>query len=243
MMTMICSKNKRVAIAYATLCGEYHKKEHKRNQDAVLVVAKEKYTALCVADGVGSQRFSRYGSRAIVRAVSSVFSDFVNGCVAKKEITATIFKRYKERLKDKYKLAASTTCLFAVITEQYGLFVGQAGDGLCLVCINGVNMYEGVKDEAFLNEVQAVSAARESAAWKTKHYDLSAGDVVEILLTTDGVSGDVIPGKERSCLEYFLREVNLEHLGANARLKRCLKKWGESGSNDDKTVAVYKGVV
>lgn len=244
MTTTIFSKLKRIHLAYSTVCGEYHKKERERNQDAVAAVKKARYTAVCAADGVGSQRYSRFGSRAVVKAVVMAFDDFTLGRIGKKEITATILKRYKKLLRQKYRAAASTTCIFVVITAEYGMFVGQAGDGLCFVQINGKTVFGSRKDDEFLNDVQAISASRENAIWKTKHFNLADGDVVEIMLATDGVSEDIVSNKERECLDYFLRNMG-GSVGCkvNKNLKKCLMHWGDTGSNDDKTVVVYKGEI
>lgn len=241
---MTCSSVPCVRIAYATVCGERHRARHERNQDAVAVCEGRGYTVLCVADGVGSQRYARRGSHAAVRAVVSTFKDFVGGKIGKKEITATIFLRYKSALKAKYRAAASTTCVFAAIVNEHGLFVGQIGDGLCLVRINGESVFVSDKGDEFLNEVNALSADSDGASWRTKHYSIAPTDRIEILLTTDGLSGDIIPGRETECLEYFANKVDVKpRFIANMRLRHCLKDWGKTGSSDDKTAVIYKRTV
>ena len=241
-MTTTCSNNVNAPrIAYATICGERHRSRHERNQDAAAVCIGNGYTVMCVADGVGSQRFARRGSHAVVKAVVATFIDFVKGKIGKKQITQTVFARYKSALKEKYRAAAGTTCLFVAITDEHGLFLGQMGDGLCLLQINGEPVFVSDKGEEFLNEVNALSAEADNATWRTKHYNIAQEDSIEVLLTTDGISSDIIPNKEPECLEYFLDKVHSKRgVAANRRLKRCLKNWGKTESSDDKTVVIYE---
>lgn len=240
-MMTTCSDKAERSLAYATVCGAHHRKKRERNQDALIVREGKFLTVLCVADGVGSQRYSRKGSRAVTRAVAGAFADFVKGKVERKKITASIFERYKNAIGRKYKSQASTTCMFVAITKEHGVFVGQIGDGLCAVRINGKAVYISRKDDEFANIVTALSPQSESPRWTTRHFNVENGDGIEAFLSTDGVSGDIIDGHEEECLEYFIKAIDGKTVrSANGALKKILVRWGESGSNDDKTVIVYR---
>ena len=241
MMTMMkCSDKNLSHLAYATLCGVHHKQQQERNQDALSFYQSPAYCVFCVADGVGSHKHSRKGSRAVARAVKTTFKDYVKGKVERKKITSTIFSRFKSGVKEKYRGCASTTCLFVAAVQGQGIFIGQAGDGLVIVRVNGVLQYVSVKDDDFSNEVVALSPSSERNRWTTRYFKLCQDDKVEIFLSTDGISGDVIPGHEEECLDYFLAKCLDGKRKGNKELKQILKAWSENGSNDDKTVIIYK---
>lgn len=198
------------------------------------------YSIFCVADGVGSHKYSRKGSRAVTRAVDDVFADFVEGKIERKKLTSTIYERFRCRIHEKYRSQASTTCLFIAITEAHGIFLGQVGDGLVVLKINGEAKYISVKDDDFSNIVQPLSPANGSSRWTTRHFDFNQNDEIEIFISTDGISGDVIPGHEEECLDYFLKKISVAKKKRNKELKKILLNWNNNGSNDDKTVIVYR---
>ncbi len=226
-------------LACVTRRGAHHRNKHEPNQDAFYVRLAHAYSVFCVADGVGSHKYSRKGSRAVSRAVGAVFADFAMGKVERKKLTATIYERFKNGVKEKYREQASTTCLFVAVTEAHGIFLGQVGDGLAVLRINGELKYASAKDDDFSNVVIPLSPSKENCRWTTRHFDAGKEDKVEIFLATDGVSGDVIPGHEEECLDYFLRKISAKRNG-NRELKKVLLSWSRNGSNDDKTVIVYK---
>ena len=60
-------------------------------------------------------------------------------------------------------------------------------------------------------------------------------------MATDGMAGDVIPGRERRCAAYFLQKTDGKNREeADTVLQDMLIRWGQDGSADDKTVIVYK---
>lgn len=239
MMTTFSNKNT-MRLAYATMCGAHHKKKHELNQDAYFVRLAHAFSIFCVADGVGSHKYSRKGSRAVVRAVGDVFADFVAGKLERKKLTATIYERFRSKIHQKYHTQASTTCLFIAITEAHGIFLGQVGDGLAVLKINGEAKYISAKDDEFSNVVQPLSPANGNCRWTTHHFDINQDDEIEIFLSTDGISGDVIPGHEEECLDYFLKKISAVKKHRSRELKKILLNWSKNGSNDDKTVIVYR---
>jgi len=234
-----CSDKDAMRLAYATMRGAHHRKKHEPNQDAFCMRLAHAYSVFCVADGVGSHKYSRKGSRAVSRAVAAVFADFVAGNVERKKLTATIYERFRNSIKEKYRSQASTTCLFIVVTDEFGVFVGQVGDGLAVLRINGELKYTSVKDDDFSNVVMPLSPAKENCRWTTRHFDADKEDKIEIFLSTDGISGDVIPGHEEECMDYFIQKISAKKNG-NSELRKILLSWSKNGSNDDKTVIVYK---
>lgn len=237
-MTMISSNMDKYG--GATIRGKSHKLSGLPNQDAFLIKKTNYGIVLAVADGVGSQAYSQFGSAAIVTSVEKAFSAFETHQIERKAITKTAFEIFKGLVPQEYKAAASTTCIFAVLSNQNGLFLGVVGDGLCVVRIGEEEYHLKCKDEPFSNIVTAVNPSAEMPKWTTKHFDISSSVSIAIMLATDGISGDIIPGKEFECLKYFVRKIGIyPQFARNAILKREISKWGKTGSNDDKTVIVF----
>lgn len=242
MMTMMTySKKKKEYLASACVRGKIHVKEKLPNQDSILTASNKYGVIMSVADGLGSHRFSKKGSKAAVRAVKKSFMMFEKGKISFKEITATIFKLFKENVKESQRAEASTTCVFAVLSYKHGLFVGQIGDGMCYIRINGEEVLLKKKDDEFTNIVTPLNPSKNEARWKTKHFNINEEDSIEILLATDGISEDIVPGKEGECIEYYLGEIKkYARIFFNFILRRFILNWDVPGSGDDKSIIIFQ---
>lgn len=240
---MICSSKcirKRNFLGFATIKGDSHKKMNMPNQDAVFAKQNKFGIALAVADGVGSHKFSQYGSKAAVRSVQEAFLSFELGEIQTSDITKTIFEIFKRKIPSKYADQSSTTCIFAYLSNKTGLYVGQIGDGLCYIKINDKFTQLKDKDDCFANLVIPLNASKETARWKTRHFNVKDSDKIEMMLATDGISGDIIPGKEEECLDYYLEKIKKTNpFWRNVIIKKQLKSWDVPGSGDDKTMIVF----
>ena len=225
----------------ASTAGALHLREGRPNQDAVRVRRYGYGCVAAVADGVGSQRFSQFGSRAAVQAVHEVFCAYVRGDVGRGRITRTIADRYARLVKEKYRTQADTTCLFAAHIYDQGLFLGQIGDGICCGYLNGSPFLLGEKTEEFENLVTPLSPNRLSAVWKTHFVPARKFHSLELLLATDGVSGDLLPGRESEFVRYLMDRAGARgRRGGEEILLRLLENWESPQSLDDKTVALYR---
>ena len=240
---MICSSKcikKCICLGYATVKGDSHKRMNMPNQDAVLGGQNKFGVVLAIADGVGSHKFSQYGSKAAVRAVQEAFLSFELGKIQTSDITKTVFEIFKRKIPSKCAGQSSTTCIFAYLSNKTGLYVGQIGDGLCCIRINDKFTQLKDKEDCFANLVIPLNASKETAKWKTRHFNVKDSDKIEIMLATDGVSGDIIPGKEEECLNYYLNIIKKTNpFWRKLIIKKQLKAWNVPGSGDDKTMIVF----
>ena len=106
------------------------------NQDAFKYRNYGYGCVMAVADGVGSDRYSHFGSKAVVQAVHEAFCAYVRGDISRTQITKSIYRHYVSILKTRYQSAASTTCLFAAYIFNQGLYLGLIGDGIICGSIN-----------------------------------------------------------------------------------------------------------
>ena len=226
--------------AFCSVCGKSHVKSRLPNQDAALVHEGKHGVTLAVADGVGSHAYSQLGSRSAVAAVRDTFFEFERGLIPISEITKTIFEKYRDGVPKGVRDQASTTCVFAYLSNNSGLFLGQVGDGVCYFSINGVfSILDGRRGD-FANIVHPLNASRSGVKWRTRHFNVCAKDSVRLFLATDGVSADIMPGREEACLDYYCGLLSKwPRILRNLRARLCLKNWNVPGSNDDKTMIVF----
>ncbi len=240
MMRMTSFNSKKEHFAGASVIGQSHKKSKLPNQDSYLIYKNNDIVVLVIADGLGSHEYSKIGSKTVVKVVKSTFCDFENGSVPFKQITNTIYNRFVSSIPKRYANAAATTCAFVVISKKNGIFAGQVGDGLCYIRINDSKFILKPKTDEFSNIVTPLNPVKENVLWKTKHFNIESNDEIDIMLATDGISEDIIPGKESECLEYCISNIKKKfRFLSNIVLKRIILNWDVPGSLDDKSIIIY----
>ena len=222
----------------ASVIGQSHIMNGTCNQDYFKIFKKKYGIAMSVCDGVGSNKYSQFGSKAASKAVNKVFKLYHKGKLSKQLIGENIERYYKKYVRRRYRKEASTTCLFAYVFSNNEIIIGQAGDGVILIKLDDKFLVFQNKTDDFMNEVSALSCNYKYNHWKIKNlkFDPSINYKLELLLSTDGISEDIIPEKREQFLDYF---INLSNGGSKSKLDETLKNWSVPGSIDDKTVITY----
>lgn len=228
----------KAVVCGATSTGNAHVKENIPNQDSYRIKQTEYGIAISVCDGVGSNRYSHYGSKAASKAVEKVFKLYYKGKINKDQIGARIEFYYKKNLREVYRQEAGTTCLFAFLYDNSEIIIGQAGDGLILIKLDDVFLSFQDKEDDFVNEVKPLNCKRRYKDWKIRNlrFDPNKNYFFALLLCTDGISEDVIPEKRESFFEFFLNISKKD----NSKLQDTLDNWSAPGSIDDKTVITFE---
>ncbi len=227
-------------LAGATLTGARHLSENTCSQDAILYRKYPFGTVLAVADGVGSDCYSQCGSESVVKAVHSVFVDLASGLLDAEQIADSILERYISGLDQDYRGKAATTCLYAARIYGRGLYLGQAGDGICCGRINDVDFVLLQKNDDFTNLVIPLSPVRDSCEWTEAFLPEEQLGSVRLMLATDGVSEDILPGKECAFSDFVIGRLSELPSGKQEiYLLQMLRDWSTPRSSDDKTVCFY----
>jgi len=228
-------------ITGASVIGADHVYRHIPNQDAFKYRAYGYGCVMAAADGVGSDRYSHFGSRAVVQAVHEAFCAYIRGDISRAEITRSITKHYILKLKKRYRSAASTTCIFAAHIAGQGLYLGQIGDGMICGSIDGQPFLLRGGSDSFTNIVVPLSPMRPSPVWNTKFIPEGCLASIRLMLATDGVSEDVLPGREADLTEYLVDRVNAGRAcERQKKLLDILENWATPKSLDDKTIVLYR---
>ena len=93
------------------------------------------------------------------------------------------------------------------------------------------------KESDFTNEVLAISDKAEYNTWRYRCIDLGNINSLEIMLTTDGISEDIIPEKMPDFMSFVFSKVDNDRRNG---LKKLLQNWSFPGSIDDKTILVAR---
>ena len=228
-------------ITGASVAGSAHVRQHMPNQDAFKCRNYGYGYVMAVADGVGSDRYSHFGSKAVVQAVHEVFCAYVRGDLSRTQITKSIYRYYISIVKRRYQFAASTTCLFAAYIFNQGLYLGLIGDGIICGCINSRPFVLQNASDSFTNIVKPLSPQRPSPNWTTKFIPENRLDSVQLMLATDGVSEDILPNKESDFANYLIECVNAWRAEERQmKLINLLENWETPKSLDDKTIVLFQ---
>lgn len=234
------NNSEKAILAGATVRGEYHKLRGSENQDAIGFAVNDSGMVMCLADGVGSHKYSGEGSKSAVAAVMKVFAQLAQEKPGQADITEEICALYMEGVPAEHLWQAATTCIYIAITGSR-IYVGLIGDGLCCLRKNGEMLFLGRKGDDFSNIVCPLSVASSPSSWELHLFDITEYDTIEALIATDGISVDIIPGREEECLDYFISKISeVSGENRNTILSDILTEWGKDGSGDDKSVIVFK---
>lgn len=219
--------------------GESHKERNKRCEDAVLAKEYPFGVILAVSDGVGSHRYARTGANAIVRAVHMTFTELAACGLHEEKIGDRIVRHYAEIVPANKHSQAAATCLYAAHLYGIGLFIGQAGDGMICCETEGKQIkMEEPKTES-RNEVSPVISDPEKVIWRTEIIEDQNIGKIRLMLMTDGISEEIVPGKEHDMMNFLEEKLSVRKNKQNRVLKLLLRKELDTMSKDDKTIAVY----
>ena len=220
--------------------GSLHRKMRQKNQDALKLKKYSFGCILAIADGVGSHKYSRYGSRAAVLAVHQVFVEYLKGKIKRRQITQRITEMYKYNLPKKYADQAGSTCIFAAHIYGEGLFLGQIGDGMCCFSINNKFGVLNRTASEFTNIVRALDFNTEKAHWHTKFFPAEECQTLNVVLATDGISEDILPEREEAFMQMIVKQMAFKSRAiGNLHLKQLQENVFPSYAVDDKTIAAY----
>lgn len=184
---------------------------------------------IVVADGVGSAPLGSLGSHTAASLVLREVRDAARAGVLPPALGELLSRRFREVCHGDREVA--TTCLFAVATDEH-VCVGQAGDGLAGVLLaDGWHPLPSARGE-WANQTDALPrAAVRCQAWPRS-------DVHAVFLATDGVSDDLVPGREAELVRALVAIANDGGAVLRARLYAWLTAWPTRGSVDDRSVAL-----
>ena len=224
----------------ASVVGPGHQRDGLPNQDAWGHRAVSGGRLVVAADGLGSAPNAREGARAACRAVPDAMRLWLRrGGASDTVLPALIHVIWRAELGEVPPETASTTCLFAYLRPDGSGILGMLGDGLILSAEpSGLRTFGDREQDSFSNQTAALGITRRVLAWELCR--LSAGEKT-VVLCTDGVSDDLLPGRHSEFVEWLETEIAPLAPGRRWRaLATALRDWPTPHHIDDKTIAVLR---
>ena len=226
------------AVAGATLRGPGHRAAGLPNQDAWLARTWAEGAFVAVADGLGSRPLSHVGSQAACRSAGTALARWRMVDRAPVDLLLrSIHQDWRLFVHPQLPDACATTCLLGAAIGGR-LTLAQLGDGLAAALHRDgqVTRLQPVERD-FSNETTGLGLVRDLSEWRTAQ--VPAGDVVAVLLATDGVSEELDLDHLDALIAWLVSELlDLPANQRSQRLARELRGLDAPGRVDDQTLAV-----
>lgn len=223
----------RVVTFGASVAGPRHRFRREPNQDAWARLSGRAYGGVAVADGLGSAPQSRLGARLACHAVRLTLRGWGGAAADLDGVGSRIEEVWRDLLASENVLPrhARSTCLFGVVGRGGDAVLGQLGDGLVVAAGDATPL--SARQSGFANETEALGSRAE---WTMGRYRFP--ECGPLLLATDGVSDDLVPGSEAAFARHVVGSYGpLPPTQRWRRLATDLRRWPVPNHLDDKTVA------
>lgn len=221
----------------ASVIGPGHINSGISNQDAWLSVQYEWGDIITVADGVGSKKFSDFGSRCACLAVARAIYDYREDVkLDQNKIANTIKDKWLSLISPLDPRDCASTCLLAFRSNKGFVTIGILGDGLAAaVKVDGsVESLSDDKLEGFSNITIALSPNVNPHDWRW--LSIPEIECQSIFLCTDGVSDDLLD-TDGFVKTFFDAYRDFSSVSGARRLRKVLTEWPTPKHTDDKTIA------
>ncbi len=241
---MQTGSNTKIKLTYAgaSTRGPGHKLDSIPNQDAWIFRKFSWGFVGVVADGLGSHVHSQIGSKAVCRAVVkalNIWRQHPDSTV--EQLLFFVHKIWLSEIGRYNPNQCGTTCLFAAgITSQDRLVVGQLGDGIVYVQLNGVSRVITNKTDEYTNLTSSIHNSKISD-WICESFGMENQNI-RLMLATDGIAEDLIQSKISDFVDYvdkgsMQKKTQIEK---NQYIKRMQLEWPTPMHSDDKTLLMIK---
>lgn len=233
---MQIKNEKGLFIAEYSMIGAQHVNNGKGNQDSLRSGQLGDNVIFCaVADGVSSAKYANVGSLQAVQTIEKISEEIALGELDfhdYKKLQSTVVRYWKDSFKSDWNEYA-TTLNFLIFVNPY-LILGQIGDGLICVNIDGTDSVLTSTEEFYTTETAALSEVVYRKDFVIQIYPVKSTFSVAIM--TDGI-GKEIPAEARTPLEKYLNNLSRDAVRFETELIPWVK--GLEGKNGDDKSIIY----
>ena len=209
-------------------------------QDALGIINQKYFNLFIVADGLGSSKYSDYGAKKAIIAVEKAANQWRKLEKKDKRVLLQLIHFYWNLLihdSDFDKKDCLTTCLFAYVDKlNKKIILGQLGDGVLFFESKEETVL--VKSSDDYNFTKSLGYSKSFDDWNIKSLNFDINDFT-LLIATDGVSEDLVEGKESEFAKMLIEEMQkLKRNKRNNYLSQLLKNWPTKFHSDDKTICI-----
>jgi serine/threonine protein phosphatase PrpC len=221
-------------VIQATIRGD--KDESIPNQDYIEIFENKDLMVTVVSDGLGSSKSSLEGAMIACRTVIAEMQNFhhfheisILGYRIQQNWTNIIGKKAGTPVE--YR---TTNSFVAVFKKEKKIIVGQLGDVLVSLRIDGLFRYLQSTSKDFSNETDCLGSGRD------EHFNLAIyefGHSFDFLIATDGVADELLTEKIEPFHDYLKSKFqNIEMELRNDVLKNEIVEFINEKNNDDKSL-------
>lgn len=220
----------------ASVRGPGHVKDDLPNQDYAYVGFVGKFLLLMVCDGLGSHSHSDMGAQTLCKLFPECFKEWrKHKSNNMDDLLMLLQARWLIRLRSLDVRTCGCTCQFAIVNSKGKGWLVQLGDGMALVRHDGGVVKYAEDKEGYANETMAMGEGFLLPLWRRNVIDLScSGD--RLLVMTDGISEDILPGAEEKFVSAFDNFLNKSRSAGQRELTKELENWLTPHHLDDKTI-------
>ena len=233
---------KREVFGYASVKGALHEKVRLPNQDSYLVKQFKFGTLLVVSDGMGSHPHSEVGAHSVCRSVSRAIQLWHEyHCDDIRLLIPLLHSLWGMDVFPFPKNECGATCLFAFLSEDNRLYLGQLGDGSIYYSVGDELALLKTKEDAFANLTTGINSIRSFEDWSLDTV-CTGEKTVKVCLMTDGVAETLLENRREEFVLLLwkrLREKN-NTCERNNMINRLLEDWNPVNAGDDRTLVSYE---
>lgn len=233
---------KHEVIGYSSVRGALHEKGGLPNQDSYLVKQFHFGTLIVVSDGMGSHLHSDFGSHSVCRSVSRAVRLWQEyHCDDIRLLVPLLHSLWGMDVFPYPKSECGATCLFAFLSNENVLYLGQLGDGCIFYSIGDELALLKNKEDEFTNLTTGMSSIRSFEDWRLAAF--CADDTpVKLCLMTDGVAETLIESRRDEFVKLLWKRLaeKTNVCERNNMIYRLLKDWNPVNAGDDRTLVSYE---
>lgn len=213
-----------------------NKEEEIPNQDFIQLMENDDILIATVSDGLGSSKHSLDGAKLACKTVIKKIIDFqlTTELQILNEQIKTVWESEINKLPYSIKDYRTTNSFVAVSKKDKKIIVGQLGDVLISIRIDGLFRYLRSTSKDFSNETDCLGSGRK------ENFNLALyefGHSFDFLIASDGIGDELETGKIESLHDYF--KSKFKHIDASKRndvLKQDIENFVTEKNNDDKSL-------
>ena len=233
---------KHEVIGYSSVRGTFHEKESLPNQDSYLVKRFKFGTLLVVSDGIGTHPHSDVGSPLVCRSVSRAVQLWHEyHCDDIRLLIPLLHSLWGMDVFPLPKNECGATCLFAFLSDNNLLYLGQLGDGNIYYSVGDEFALLKTKEDDFTNFTTGINCIRKFEDWSLTTVDVE-DKTVKVCLMTDGVAETLVASRRNKFVRLLWKRLSEKNniCERNNMINRLLEDWNPVNAGDDRTLVSYE---
>jgi serine/threonine protein phosphatase PrpC len=223
-----------IEVIQATIRG--NKEKSIPNQDFIQIFENNDLIVVAVSDGLGSSKKSLEGAMIACKIVideTRTFKSFHNII----SLGASIQENWNSKIEKENGEVAdyrTTSTFVAVFKQEKKIIVGQLGDVLVSIRLDGLFRHLETTGKEFSNETNCLGSGRKE---KYKLALFEFGHSFDFLIASDGIGDELKIDQLEALHDYFKGKYKIIDVSErNVVLKNEIKEFLKEKNNDDKSL-------